>query len=1057
MSEYTRTRARRALLVFDERVLGASWTATSQAGPRPGVPEPDQPSAAVLETSGELDDVVSDVEVIAVDAGAAGGGTFRWRYTGGDAFAWDPPTALSGASLISRSTTADRWHAPVACRLPSGRTIIAATRDNTKAAVHVQVDGETWVSETIEDTDGATRCALCVRDDGRVLLLYAVDTSTSTADQTQIRVYQSADDGGSWEVASRSALLDAPGRPSSDLVRVRAAYLRGRVALFLHFQDGGEDQLYQYASTDDGATFRFVSETVGDDAHPDVAVYGATIYVATLRYDSDAALVQPWIRALPGPGVPLSTVEAVLATGSGDGADWGDWDGTGIASGELAVVVDDDGRVYVYGADFDSDRQTICRVAQSAAGPYTYPWPGTDTDGCIYQSGDASTYLVDIAACLERGRVLLVHTYAGAPSTADDSLCAIWLGGWSSVGLPQHEGWDQPTGVTTWGHVYLPLDLPEDTGARYSAAFGGAASWAIGGDGLHSSVGVGEHADMIGGFTPTAYTYGELVSVGVTLDTGAELRIDVSWSNATGDGYSARVTLNATSLTVDDRVGTGTATLAGDWTGGVEVRVALVPGTVFSADDGVVVAMVRPIGDSARAWETVSLETLEVDAIGVEHRYLVSTRDGDSDIHWVVASGGDELAAVANQDPARGRMWSSRVSPAHIVSGLRLASVGGSALSAETWQIATSYDYPVEAIDPSVSRSPSRVWRSTTDADPQDLLCSVDLGWRAGDLVAIVLGNCNWRRAALYSDAGATSKIADIDLGVGDLPFERGRNTLTPSESNLSSELGWHAHEHSLAGARIVYGGVVRPVRSNQAGAWLNSDPEEYRGVRVILDEVDDGADPSGGECELWMPGAVIITTILEDTDTLLLRIQDQTTREGYLQVGLCGVARVAVLGQDYDESRVQGTVSGTTITTTRGGGRRSVASAAPRRMVDMSWDDGVPLHLLYSGDAPAFFRSGAAAGAAPQAAPAETPELVRGVFAQLKGAHLPLVYLDRLEPIDTALNASTPITILEPQRWIYGTITSQEVSLDTRRGDEGSSTRPERQAISTIRIEEEL
>lgn len=1058
-TEETRTRNTQALVIFDERGLGCAMTATSQAGPHPGVPEPDQVTSAVLEASGDYDDEpLDDVEIIAVEAGSVGTGTFRWRYPpAGDAFAHDPPMAISGFQFVDRSTTSGYWRHPSGCRLPSGLAVIAATQESTIASAAVEIAPGEWTLEEIEDTGDDTRTACCVREDGpagpRVLLYYTVDVTGDGDDATQIRMVYSDDAGSTWTTGSRAALVDPFGHPASWIHRIRVVYFAGQVLLLIWADDGTDDRLYQYVSGDGGATFALVevtSETA--EACPDVKAWGGSLYVVTV-YD-DGVDILPYVRVLGAPGLPLSSVERVLATTDPDAAAWGSRSGN-LITAELALLVDDDGRLWLYGSDFDSDHVTISRVSTDAG--VTWETPYRDTP--IHRTGDASTYLRDLAVVAERGRAALACTYVGAPSTADASLLVAWLGGWATVGMPEWSGGAQPVGVIGWEVAYLPLDLPEDTGTAWSVSTAGAPTYVIGPNGLSVTAAAGEHVTWISYITATGDESGILLTATSDLSGfDSETWLVLQWSDGV-NGYAARVKLTISDVTLEDLVGAGTTTEAATLSGGVELRFALVPGSGFAGDTGRAAVSVASSGGSVRDFTIqLSLTGLERDAL-TECVAQVSAREGTQDLAWWGYVSGEEIGGDADDDPARGRLWCGRPSPAHVVGGLCLALVDGPAWSGDTWQVATAYDYPVEAIDPSIAPSPSRRWRSTVD-DQQDIVITSDVGWRAGDLVAFVVMGANFRDASIYADDGAVTKIADVDMAGGQegLCYVRSRNLLRPAADAGASSADFLWHEGALAGARASFGGVVRPIATNWEGAWLNTDPANYHAARVVLDSYANADSAAGTDLEVWYPGLVVVTTLLESTDTLMLRIPAAVTAEGYFELGLFAVGRIAVFAHDYDHNRERGIVSGTDLTTMRGGGRSAQRRHRPRRQVDISWDDGIPTTGAHTpGSAPMFIRSGSHVGAAPVAARAETPDLVAGLFDAASGSYRPCVYIASLARLSVAPTTTAPGYILDPSRWIYGRITSEEVRLATVRGDEHSATRPERVRITTLRIEEEL
>ena len=185
----------------------------------------------------------------------------------------------------------------------------------------------------------------------------------------------------------------------------------------------------------------------------------------------------------------------------------------------------------------------------------------------------------------------MAHSVLGTVTNDYTSLCAAYLGGWSTVGMPapgSQEAWE----VAGWDDTYLPIDIP--AGPTWTPSLTGAATQSLGANGLAlACVGADRVFYSAAPVTAGYLEDGLLAEAHVTVVTGTatlELR--------TGDGTNAyAVRVDATAAQVDLRdvnAGTSIATFAIDCTSGVVIRIALGKATgAWSANVGKVRAWAR--------------------------------------------------------------------------------------------------------------------------------------------------------------------------------------------------------------------------------------------------------------------------------------------------------------------------------------------------------------------------------------------------------------------------------------------------------------------------------
>jgi hypothetical protein len=1051
VAERTSTRDNRAIIVPLPQMASCTMTATTEAGPRPGPATPSQPTGMALATTGTLDREVADITLSTYNAGNVGRSTLRWMYASeaaGTERNWDPPVFVSGWEFVDRSITAGKWTSPHVARIPSsGACVASVTKDSTGIACwrqsHSASDYGIWREASIATgLGGASVSCIVPLASGRLVCLYMLYVTSTT---TQIQMAYSDDSGATWTIGSYLCLDTALAKASSDYFRIRGVELNGQISVLLWEQDT-TDTIYQYVSTDGGASLTPIETfSAADKVCPDMAVSLGSIYVATV--EDDGTYLRPYLRILSSASQPLSSVESVAAGAASTAVEWAIVTGAILTSSECALLVDDDGLIWLYGVNFDAGsgvNETIQRMSYDGGATWTANTINSVASR-IY-TADTTTYMKDLTVCAERGRACLLHRSVVA-AVADDSLGAAFLGGWSNVGMPQEEGHSRSTpAVAGWQHLWLPIEKPETTAAVYTETLSGAATATLSSTGLTLIVAALEDAYYTAAPVTAGSANGIRAEFRLVVASGTAIH-DVRISDGIGNDYSVRVSVTTTTATLRDlNAGADIGSLAIDATKGISLRISLdKPTGAWGAAVGRVTAWARQDGPSSGAVVNYgprpdrvltfigSSSTLTAGVSATQSLVwgLVSGSSGQIAYRHVAYAGG--AYATTSASSARGRIIPGAASPMHIVSGLRVHGTDGPTVGGDEWEYTTDHEYPVEAVNPFLHPSPRRRWRSTGVGQTDITLTGLDTGWRTGDPIGIYVAGTNIGTAALYRDAGAAFKVADLNFsaGVTGMLFTRSRDQVIPA-SGVGVDPSFHFHEGSLVGSRVDFsGGDIRKIAQCHAGDWLSaSGPATYPSARLVLESYDAG-DPASGSMSIRMQSALFIVESLQSTDTLMLRIGAQDASEGYFEIGTLLVGRVRPLAWQYGHGRSLGTAPSYALTTTRGGARHARRLAPARKSVTVSWDEGIVTTGIYTaGTAPDHITLGTTGGDA-WGAPADTARMLPGIFEEVGGAAVPVLLVNTFGQISAATTATTPIQVTDPAALHFGRLMGETMRLE--------------------------
>jgi hypothetical protein len=1088
------------ILVPDPRItvdsMDAALTSATETGPRAGVPVDQGASSLTLSAWGE------QVAATSLDVGVLRPGApplIKWRETGDTYWrGWQPPNVLTGREFILyTSATIVGSARPHVITLASGvvlaieEYVAAGATVTAVLALDADDDAPTWSGRTTVYTHPQVSTygahgSLVQLASGRVLAYYWVEDldAASAVSKARVQMSYSDDDGATWTLGASSVL----GVPESVATatfqpgRIRVARSGSQMLMVIGFRATDRnfnDVLRQYASIDQGATWEEIVEFSGDadSNHHDgrfqdlvglangggfvLAYIRMPLLAASTRYDLMVRRLGAASQPMTAGSADLVLIDDVSSTyvswalGTIDGTPDPDYPGGTIDTGDLAMCVDEDGAIYIYGRNA-ANAQTGVVVRSVDRGASWLPFcEGVGREGYVaWHLGDSAAYPTGFSATMQHGRAVMVTQHAANPGAGDQSLSALYLGGYTSMPCGAIDGGVGGDALNRcgWSVVWQPFDLPENTGSYWTRTLTGAPtapSFDANGDLSMSTAG----AQTIY-YTHTASAVG-VAPATVIVEAEVQVTSGTAEIYASRDGttdWQVRVAVSTTSIVFRDVVaGSNIATVTTtDGATGVRVRIYLA--------NGKAAAFYRLVDASHdQSWTLIGASSsltaggsagdqikvgIPASSAAVWRYFAMLETDWNATASWTSVA--DLEAMALGRSPG-----------CYLDQGVSVGATGGHALLGDEWVIATAYDYPVEAVDPNYAPSPSREWRSTQTANAEIIAWS----WHAagtvsyppGTALGLYLGGANFRTA--YFEAlnvgGTWDTLGTWDGADGQsaLRFTRTGESITVDGSG-SSTSPWYPVD-ALAGSTFqMSSSVARRILTNSAGTWSASTLQ----TPILRLEAVAGGDPGSGTTgKILAKNGLLIIPSVGGAAFRAFRVRvpgGQPTPDGDYRIGVAMLGIVHVWGQEYSWGRRVDLSPNEVISTARSGARTSRRMGAPRRAVDIAWPDGVDTTQI-GGASPTPDYVVARTGGNPAATPAGTPWDVLGVVQ--RAGRSPVVYFDGM-PISSA----TERLIVHPSRTIYGRIVS-DVSIEQVVGREWGDTAGEVMRVATVRIEEEV
>lgn len=877
------------------------------------------------------------------------------------------------------------------CQLPSGRILVC---DSDQIIAYSDDSGNAWTQSAASPTGGVGTYSSIAYHNGYLTMVSQVAASSVSY------WYTSTDYGGTWTATGDGLTYGAValGLPDGGvgLVYVEPSARKLRYATrpspFAEFDLTNSVVIY------DGDTFKASPDTDGDTAHVAACVGQDGLICVVVRLHDPAAVTTPGCRMLVvrfRPGIQPATITNYFHPDCiHDSKDQSlDYDGESLDWG------DKDERCY------------LPKLAPRGAG------------------------------------YLLACTFETLAGTVEGSIGGFVLGGWSSIQYtPVTFG--RSTDALIYGRCYAAFQLPQ-----------AIAGWTQTGVGVPTLTSDGANISSIVDFLYEGDADGaQVFAVATAKATAGDISAEDNFIRVVrtdGATYHYSVTLRLSSTGARLYDDNAAATLGSDVTGLTASThrqwLVWLSGAYFVAyrdmdDTDWTVTHTSSGGADAANDATPPVAVSSV-------RWGSTTGAGTAHWRWV----GAFASADATVQPAlsaflaeqKGRPTSTRTQ--YLSSGVGYRSSGSPFFGGEEWQLPVRYDYALANLDPCVTPSPSRAWRSTATTEQ---VYAWDLGAdtsmmspAVGMTVLNPLGRTWYLEGSTNGSAWTTLATLDAAEGMSGLTFTRTGDMVY---QNAGASASYACHTDELVGGWAVLtssGGTIYAARilGNTEGAWIGSGKPLH--LRIELPA--SGSLPTSGTLAILWPAATRVAwAVTTQYRYWRVRVEaitlDATTSPQYLSASKVVIGAFIPFGQDYSWGRVLSMSPQQQVVTGRAGQRSVQRLNGPRRAVEIQWTDANYAKSTFL-NSPNWI---AGAASAQPLAFAHDFRQVEGLILRQSGARYPVVYLP------TVPYASGGTTLVGSERQLYGRILSDTVTRVATSGNEADN---EATTIGAFRMEEEL
>jgi len=1012
------------ILVPDERVTlenihsGSSYT---EQGPRPGVPVPDNAASTLrpIVTSSQ----VADVRAGIVRAGGVGAAEIAYKLDSEGAAAW------RGYSYPSAPVYCDVWSEDAIgsnglrwfdCATdPNTQDVYAAYTNQSGALRFVRWNAQTWEPGSTVVIDAAATVgadeqrgvAVQVQSSGRIVVWAGVLS------------YYSDNGGTTWAEYATGAYATA-GNPTTNIGPQRVIRVGGDYMAIQLVSDGiatTTDDAYQYASTDQGQTWREV---------------GGVFDFATDLDAAEAADGSAWIVYITATG----DAKALRVTGAFESVSDALTSALAVGSTRVqavSIAIDPNGAAYIYTRD---DERVIGFELIDGA------WVEMTTGGADFQAAENAP--TKFAACMSNGAVAMISDANPAAGRAADNkqLRGVLWGGFSTL-VADHNGSqiDAPGFDGDRNTIaYQPIAIPT-VAAAWAAVGTPSGSASITAEGLSiNGANVAYEFNAHGSGNGGGFTcqWGVKVSTADASGTDPVPGLVLVQHNGT-DQSTVKVIYRTTQIEIyDDLAASVLATVTVDTTvdriyslsmttaGAIVFGSRLKGETVWSITTTTASTASATASSSAVQWGNIGGSSARASIWQfVQFRAVV---DAFGPFYW-----------VHGQADLVGRVLNGIPTPCPVIGndGAQVAFLhaeGGDAPDQAAYTIDAAHDYPIEATLPQVSPSPSIGWRSTSTAEQS---IAWDFGSTntdrsyMGKAIGLYLDGCNFRtcelEASLNGTAWTTIQSIDLSSGVGAsnvIPYTLAGDVLTfgagAADRYLFGEMLRGSHVIIAAGGSTV----SRKIAANLSGAVSASGTTSRPALRL---EALDGTESASGNCVIVSSRALSVsyTATLQAFRYWRVRIpagQDvcgigSNPETGY-RVGSLVLGEWMAYGGGTGIGWTESAAPNYAETVSRRGTRYRKSYGPPARRWSLVWDEA---DRFLDDTTPDYVANDGADQ--PLAARAEIYEQLRAIAIRTGALSVPVV-ASRYVPAATG-------TTVWPSTMLYGHI-SGEVELQQVTGD---------------------
>jgi len=937
----------RGFLVHDRRLQ--AWpeeTSATQAGPRAGeaVPQarddgsyPDVGIRAYGEqTAG------SELTISVAQGGHVGDATFHWATTG-DFRGWDNAVHPSTYQFIDW-THQSRY--PDCESTPDG-VVHVITYRGTGSAWTVELwqraaDTGEWSAggplyAAPEDPSQILHSCLAVDGAGSCWCWHWTHDPDERKAQIRVLVRRL---GGDWAPVQSAALehdVSTHASTGYTLGRIRAAVnAEGQVMLLAHLISNSgapsADVIWQWAADHPSAPLRVVAEDLQGRGYPDVVVKDGAFWAFYLTTNADEPGEQgkPILRVV---GSAFDSIETTDAVDIREGlvVQEGRVDGTpAFTEAELAAVCTEDGTVYLYvnrygGPPPSPVQGGVYRFRGSLAAPKGIQENGWDALGSgsagtwhrNHPSADTTEYPSNVAACVHRGRVLVVANPMASVSTVEDHLVGYWLGGYSTAARPSRYlsksdpdrdpleygwvpfaappsfGWSETTSGTSSGTT--------STGELVVSTTSGSRWWEI------TDAGGGKAGHVRFKVEPTSGGSFSADAIALTLGVTDGSNVwSVTARVATSAGTTQFRLVDTAGATIDE-IDTAQAEP-------VEIYIGVIKDDPTTASCfsfwRVADSSEDTVWQEGPAGTTIPSGTGTDASISFGHMASGSSDSTWGYVMWSWDAGPTTLARMDRPGDMPGAVLT--LNPRYVGDGVSIAAVDGPAVFRDVFTIDADAEFSTTRLDPRQFPSPSETWRSTGVDDPATIAWTVGFGVEnsamSSDLIGLYVDHANVRGLYLdgydaTADPGeewVTLGELEFDSGKTDLPYLRKGDTIVPDPDGTFDAEPWFAAGELVGASVYLSGGDIRKISWNSEGWW--SVKEGRRRVVIELEGIT-GDEAASGTCDVASSRGLLLVNLLGRAFAgYRVSIPDQPTADGFLELGVACLGSMTTFARDFGQ-----------------------------------------------------------------------------------------------------------------------------------------------------------
>jgi len=973
----------------------------------PDQPTPNPASKMVLNSSGECLQS-TDIEVVTFKSGVSSTARYAIRdntISLTESYGHNPPNTIQDFELLSYSASPALSKAsnPDILVLDDGSYISVYDHTNVLTStreiqsVHVSKTNVKTFSTVQTLTTTSTEAgfpSICILADNSILCSFFF----IEGDYLNLSLYRSTDNGSNWILINDQALdefIDV-GTSKYTIQKARLRALGGQVLLIIGAYFTGsatyKNQILQYASVDGGCNFNLVT-TAADSKpfnRPELFIHDNQFSIAYVTTNKIYYLILPHAFY---PVQALVTAGKYITIATGTANQFGAGSDTNITSGDICACSNSNNHINVY---FDD-------ISLNATNQYY------SEDGINFRKQlNARLFFIDTTTKIEHysvaeldSRFVLVHSWEGGPATNENSISALYLGGFSNHDYPYLD--THPSAFdsnrTQFNKTYLPYEKTQDC-SIFSVT------------GTYTEVlSSGENKITVNNNTYTAtitntidIQYGTTIRGVVKVDSGSTLTVELIHD----DGSTKhRVSVTFTGTNITDVASTNT--VSHDCTVPVEfifyqrLSVEKFYFRTHSISNVKKFTQLNVANTTHASTGTFNHASLSITDSSATNRsfYLYQFMTSNLNI-----SGNFEFETINE-----GRRFPAPTYSQYLDAGIRISALGGPTYKDNQWNIKALGPYSINNALFSVSPSPRVVFRSAevTSGSVSQMKIPFNLStndsYFSNDLIAVHLKNINFEEFKIQkytSSSWVDYGTFNSSNGMEHACKIRGK-TLAPNTSGVSTNNNYYFYnelKNNIVKVTSTSGTEYRRIVSNSEGVFGTSTSKPC----IITLESDLSTADLTGTFKILATDVLVLINLnqISGPNTLkkiAIQISTQETIDNFFQIGSVNFGPVAITGQQYSKGR-RITIQAGTIQNIQNDGTLYSRNVAPdQRTVQISWSDGVDISTLYNSNPdPDYYGSSNAVSPEPVSVYKDAPYLIEGVLREVKGSNKPLVYLPSIE-----------------------------------------------------------